>query len=86
MNFSFRQAWILLSLATVLSLFLDASIRGAWVGSVMILVAFFKARLVLMVFMEVSDSSPMVRRVCEAWTVLACTAVLATYWLAPRLV
>jgi len=80
----FLFTWIILSLATTVSWWLDVSVEGAWVGTAVLLVAFFKCRLVLMVFMEVRDAPPVLRWCCEAWVLVACTAVIATYWLAPQ--
>ena len=83
MTLPFLLTWLLLTLATVLSWWLDATQDGRWVGAVVLLIAFFKARLVLMVFMGVRWASGGVRRSCETWVVVACSVVLATYWLAP---
>ena len=83
MTLPFLLTWILLTLATVLSWWLDATQDGRWVGAVVLLVAFFKARLVLMVFMGVRWAGATTRRSCEAWVILACVSVLATYWFAP---
>lgn len=80
----FLFTWIVLSLLTLVSWWLDASVDGAWIGTAVLLVAFFKARLVLMEFMEVRSAPAGLRWVCEAWVVVACTAVIATYWLAPH--
>ena len=79
----FLLTWCLLSLATFLSWWLDASYDGRWVGGAVLLVAFFKARLVLMVFMGVRYAQPPIRYACETWVVGACTLVLSMYWLAP---
>lgn len=84
MSLSLRSAWALLSLATLVSWGLDASGTAAGVGTLVLLVAFWKARLVLLVFMELADSKPVLRRLCEAWVLLAASVVIATYWLAPR--
>lgn len=75
--------WAVLTLATALSWSLDVSTDGAWVGTALLLVAFFKARLVLMIFMEVRAAPAALRWCCEAWVIVACTAVITTYWLAP---
>ena len=83
MTLPFLLTWILLTAATALSWWLDATQDGRWVGAVVLLVAFFKARLVLMVFMGVRWASQSTRRSCEAWVVIACAAVLTTYWFAP---
>ena len=86
MSLSLRSAWALLSLATLLSWGMDASIPAAGVGTLVLLVAFWKARVVLLVFMELGESSPLLRRLCEAWVLLAASVVIATYWLAPKFV
>ena len=74
--------WALLVFATLLSWRLEASIGGAWVGTAVLLVAFFKTRLVLFEFMHVRNTSSGIRWACESWVVIACSAVIATYWLA----
>ena len=83
MTLPFLLTWLLLTFATALSWWLDVTQDGRWVGAVVLLVAFFKARLVLMVFMGVRWAAPAIRRGCEIWVVGACTAVLATYWFVP---
>ena len=79
----FFLAWSFLTLATLLSWGLEASVGDAWVGTAVLLVAFFKARLVLMIFMEVGNAPAALRWCCEAWVIVACVAVISTYWLAP---
>jgi hypothetical protein len=79
----FLLTWVSLTLATFLSWWLDASQEGRWVGAAVLLVAFFKARLVLMVFMGVRWAAPVLRRSCEAWVIAACVTVQLTYWYAP---
>ena len=79
----FFLAWSFLTLATLLSWWLEASVGDAWVGTAVLLVAFFKARLVLMIFMEVGSAPATLRWCCEAWVIVACAAVITTYWLAP---
>jgi hypothetical protein len=60
-------AWTLLTSATLLSWWLDAGFDGRWVGAAVLMVAFFKARLVLMVFMGVSGARVGIHRACEVW-------------------
>ena len=79
----FFLTWITLTLATLLSWWLDVSINGAWIGTAVLLIAFFKARLVLMIFMEVRHAPAALRWCCEAWVIVACTAVVGTYWYSP---
>jgi hypothetical protein len=83
MTLPFLLTWALLSLATILSWWLDTTYDGRWVGAAVLLVAFFKGRLVLMVFMGVRQAPPAIRRSCEGWVVSACALVLTTYWFAP---
>lgn len=85
MKLTFISAWVLLSLATLLSWGLDASRAGTWAGTAVLLVAFLKARVVLLVFMELGQATQTLRRLCDAWVVVAGAAVIATYWLAPTL-
>ncbi len=75
--------WIFLTIGTLLSWWLDASVDGTWVGTAIVLIAFFKARLVLVHFMRVGETSAMIRWCCEGWVIVACASVLAVYWLAP---
>ena len=56
---------------------------SAWIGTAVLLVAFFKARMVLMIFMEVRDAPAALRWSCEAWVIVACAAVIITYRFAP---
>ena len=80
----FLLTWMVLSLATLVSWWLDVTINGTWVGVTVLLVAFFKARLVLMVFMEVRDAAPLVRWCCEVWVMVACASLITIYWLTPH--
>lgn len=79
----FFLTWVVLSLATLLSWWLDDAATGNWIGTAVLLIAFFKARLVLMVFMDVRAAPAELRWCCEAWVIIACTAVITTYWCAP---
>ena len=83
MALPFLLTWVLLTAATLLSWLLDVALDGRWVGAVVLIVAFFKARLVLMVFMGVRWATQSTRRSCEAWVIVACAAVLTTYWFSP---
>lgn len=75
--------WVILCAATLLSWWLDAAISGAWVGTAILVVALFKARVVLMHFMGVQRAPAAVRWCCEVWVLLACLVLLGTYWFAP---
>ena len=73
--------WILLSLITLVSLWLDAALAAGFASTVVLVLAFFKARCVLMVFMEVQAAPPVLRWCCEAWVVVACALLITGYWL-----
>ena len=83
MSMSFFLTWAILTLATQLSWWLDNTAVSNWIGTAVLLIAFVKARLVLMVFMEVGAAPAALRWCCEAWVIIACTAVIATYWYTP---
>lgn len=76
--------WAVLVFATLLSWWLEASIDRVWVGTAVLLVAFFKARLVLFEFMYVRNGQAGLRWACETWVLIACSVVIATYWFAGR--
>ncbi len=46
----------------------------------MLLIAFVKARLIGLEFMELRAAPRLLRLIFEAWTVVACTTLLALYW------
>ena len=77
--------WAVLMLATGLSWWLGthqgsgAASGGGSATIVMMLVAFFKVRLVIMHFMEVRDAPLPLRLACEGWVIVTCSAVLGFY-------
>ena len=83
MTTPFFLTWLILTLATLLSWWLDNAAAGNWIGTAVLLIAFFKARLVLMVFMEVRAAPAALRWCCEIWVIVACTAVIGAYWYTP---
>jgi len=70
--------WVLLASATALSWYMggDATLN---IPAVMLLIAFFKTRLVIMHFMEVNHAPMPLRLVGEAWGVVCCTALIVLY-------
>jgi len=80
--------WAVLMLATGLSWWLgtrgdsSAATGASSATIVMMAVAFFKVRLVIMHFMEVKDAPLSLRLVCEGWVAVTCGAVLGFYLLA----
>jgi len=79
--------WGLLMLATGLSWWLGTHQSGsATTGHssatiIMMLVAFFKVRLVIMYFMEIRDAPLPLKLACEGWVAVTCGAVLGFYLL-----
>jgi hypothetical protein len=76
--------WLLLVLATLFSW------ESAHVGqdhrlatSIVLVVAFIKARFVGLEFMELRAALLPLRLIFEAWVILACAALLILYWLSP---
>lgn len=50
-----------------------------WSGIAMLLLAFFKVRLVIQHFMEVREAPLMLRLACEGWVVVAASVTIAAY-------
>ncbi len=78
--------WLLLVAMTVLSWGLgegfltDADTESHWSGLALMLIAFFKVRLVILHFMEISTAIVPLRLIFEAWVILACAGVLLLYF------
>lgn len=78
--------WVLLVVATALSWAigsyspLQVSFSAQSAQTLILIVTFFKIRLVLMHFMEVGDAPPSLRWTGEAWVVLMLfTLIVVTY-------
>jgi hypothetical protein len=84
-----RQAtgiWLLLVTATLISWWLvERRGIGAHVATTTaLLIAGFKARMVLQNFMELRTAPPIWRAVFDAWVVVFIGSILAGYWIAGR--
>lgn len=76
--------WFVLLAATLLSWESARSAGDYRLASVVVLlIAFLKARLIGLEFMELRTAPRMLRSIFEAWTVVACAALLALYLLSP---
>jgi heme/copper-type cytochrome/quinol oxidase subunit 4 len=80
--------WLLLVILTGISWLLGSRPAGIitaphLAGLALLAVAFFKARLVILYFMEVSDAPRPLRIIMEAWVVVALIAVSTMYWSRP---
>ncbi len=85
-------AWIALVLLTALSWYLSVDLGAGEPGqlgeqarrltaSALLLLAFFKVRLVIMHFMEVATAPLPLRMIMELWVLAVCGVLLAMYWL-----
>jgi hypothetical protein len=76
--------WLMLVAATLLA-WESARSPGDYrlASSVVLLIAFLKARLIGLEFMELRTAPLPLRLIFEAWTVVACASLLALYWIAP---
>jgi caa(3)-type oxidase subunit IV len=76
--------WLVLLAATLLSWESAHSADGYRLASaVVLLIAFLKARLIGLEFMELRTAPRALRFIFEAWVVVACGTLLALYSLAP---
>ncbi|MDJ0848863.1 MAG: cytochrome C oxidase subunit IV family protein [Myxococcota bacterium] len=89
LRFALRQrttvVWLLLVGATLFSWAVGAGEAGnapgdpRWLAALLVAVAFFKVRLVIRHFMEVSDATAALRWVTDAWCVVVATAIVLLY-------
>ena len=49
--------------------------------AILLVIAFFKARLILMEFMEVREAPSWLRRSAEAWVILTCAVLVGHPWI-----
>jgi len=76
--------WLVLLAATLLS-WESAHSSGEYrvASAAVLLIAFLKARLIGLEFMELRAAPRVLRFIFEAWAVAACGALLAIYLLSP---
>lgn len=70
--------WALLALATVLTWYMGGN-AALNIPALMLLIAFFKTRLVIMHFMEVNQAPMALRLAGDAWGIVCCTALIVLY-------
>ena len=77
--------WLVLLAATLLS-WESAHSSGDYrlASAAVLLIAFLKARLIGLEFMELRGAPRVLRFIFEAWVVVACATLLALYSLSPR--
>ncbi len=76
--------WLVLLAATLLSWeSAHSAAEYRLASTVVLLIAFLKARLIGLEFMELRTAPRVLRLIFEAWVVLACATLLALYSLAP---
>jgi caa(3)-type oxidase subunit IV len=76
--------WLVLIAATLFS-WESARSSGDYrlASSIVLLIAFLKARLIGLEFMELRAAPLQLRLIFEGWTVVACAGLLALYWWSP---
>lgn len=67
--------WLSLDLATIEQEAVQLTTTG------LLVLAFFKVRLVIMHFMEVATAPLVLRLIFEAWLLIVCCVLLGIYWL-----
>lgn len=78
------NVWIILILATLMSLTLaESALTGRVATTAVILIAAFKVRLVLIHFMELESNVQPWRALLELWIGLVSIIILTGYWLTP---
>lgn len=83
---SITYVWLLLVVMTSISWMLGDSlasknvVSGHWPVVALMLIAFFKVRLVIMHFMEVATALLPLRIAFEMWVLVVCGAILALYF------
>lgn len=76
--------WLLLVAATLLSYmsWAEGALAPNRTGSVVIVIAFLKARLIGIRFMELHEAALPLRLAFEAWAVLVCAVLLVMFGMA----
>ena len=80
-------AWFALVILTVTSWYLSLDLTVAdndiqrLTSSILLLLAFFKVRLVIMHFMEIGTAPNALRLIFELWVVAVCALLLGMDWL-----
>ena len=85
LNTPATYVWLLLAALTAVSWGLadgvvpNSASQMQWLAAALLLLAFFKVRLVIMHFMEVATAPLLLRFIFEAWVLVVCGAILVTY-------
>lgn len=87
-SFSVNRIWLLLLAATGVTFWLGESGLSGSAGMTAVLVmfglAFVKALLVMLDFMELRHAPALWRRLLVGWLVLVTTGILLAYWIGQR--
>ena len=77
-----HRAWLILMIATGITWYLG-EVRAARTLALvaMLLIAFVKGRLVILVFMELRDAPRLWRVLLEGWLILVSSLILPAYWI-----
>lgn len=78
--------WLLLTAATVLSWAMGHGFGFSdhhYAAVAILVVAFVKARFVMLDFMELRQAPRFLRRLAEVWLVAVCAILVVVYWYGP---
>jgi hypothetical protein len=78
-NHAVTRVWLLLAGLTGVSWWLGAALDLRYATVTLLILAFFKVRLVIMYFMEVRAAPIALRLIFETWVVVVCAAVITIY-------
>tara|TARA_B110000211_G_scaffold125371_2_gene144384 strand:- start:12602 stop:12886 length:285 start_codon:yes stop_codon:yes gene_type:complete len=85
LNTRITYIWVLLAALTTVSwgladgIVVDTSSQFQWLTVTLLLLAFFKVRLVIMHFMEVATAPLPLRAIFEVWVLVVCIAINLLY-------
>lgn len=85
-------AWVALVLITGLSWYLSIDLVAGidnvhrYVTTGVLLLTFFKVRLVMIHFMELGNAPHFLHYAYEAWVVIVCSILIGIYWFVPLFV
>lgn len=83
------MAWLVLVTLTALSWYLSLDLTVGIdnshriTSSGLLLLAFFKVRLVIIHFMELGSAPRILRLMFEAWVLVVCCLLISMYWFLP---
>ncbi len=86
LNTHITYVWLLLATLTAVSwgladgVVVESHSQMQWLSAALMLLAFFKVRLVIMHFMEVAAAPTVLRAIFEIWVALVFAAIIVVYF------